>query len=154
MGLPLMLKGMALLRWGKPLEAIKTAEKLLKHDPLNIEFIKLLGRAAMAAKEPDIAIQTLAIAREQYPENVFILNWLGTLYMDTEQTRQGRECFEALAALRPNDPAALKALKDAMAIHSMAKEGWGEAATSTSSYRNLIKDEKEYPHCSSRTPRR
>ena len=142
-GLPLLLIGTAWLQLGKPLEAIKTAEKLLKKDPLNLEFIKLLGRAALAANAPEIAIQTLAIAREQYPDNIFVLNWLGNLYMDTAQTKQGRECFEALAALRPNDPAALKSLKDAMAIHSMSKEGWSDAATSANSYRNLIKNEKE-----------
>ncbi len=142
---PSVLKAMALLKAGKSMDAIKVAEKVLRKDPFNMDAVKALGRAAEAAKMPEIAIQALASVREQQPDNILVLNWLGALYMETGQTRAGRECFESLVSLKPNDGAALKSLKDAMAIHSMSSDGWSEASTSTSkdAYRRVMRDEKQ-----------
>ena len=142
-GAPSYLTATAQLKAGKPLDAMRGAEKLLRHDPLNLPFIKLLGQAAELAHAPEIAIQSLAIAREHYPDDPFILNWLGQLYMATDRSSEARECFEALCALQPNDAAALKALKDAMAVHSMSRDGWSATAAAGGSFRNMIKDEKE-----------
>lgn len=142
---PSVLRAMAMLKAGKTMEAIKIAEKVLRKDPFNLEAVKALGRAAEVAKMPEIAIQVLASVREQQPDNILVLNWLGALYMETGQTRAGRECFESLVSLKPNDAAALKSLKDAMAIHSMSADGWTDAAASTSkdAYRRIIRDEKQ-----------
>jgi tetratricopeptide (TPR) repeat protein len=123
----------------KPMEALKSAEKLMRADPLNLSFINLLGRAAVAAGMPEVAIQTLEIARDHHPENVELLKWLGNLYLDLNNTRDARLCFEEIYRLRPNDPQALKALKDAAALDTMQKGGWSEAG----SYRDRVHDTKE-----------
>jgi tetratricopeptide (TPR) repeat protein len=141
--LPSMISAHALLGSGKPMQAIQTIEKLLRKDPLNISHVKLLTKAAEAADEPEIAIQTLALAQEQHPGDTYILETLGQLYMKTNQSRLGRECFETLVALKPNDSASLKLLKDSMAIDSMAKDGWSDAAATGGSFRKMIRDEKK-----------
>ena len=123
----------------KPMEALKLAEKLMRADPLNLTFINLLGRAAVAAGMPEVAIQTLEIARDHYPKNVELLKWLGNLYIELKNTRDARLCFEEIYRLRPNDPKALKALKDSAALDTMQKGGWSDAG----SYRDVIKDTKE-----------
>ncbi len=141
--LPAFLTATAMLKSGKPLQALQSVEKLLLKAPLNLLYIRLLDTAAEAAGEYEIAIQTLDMAREHYPKDTFILSRLGHLYMETDQPRLGRECFETLCTLKPNDSAALKSLKDAMAIDSMTKDGWAEAHASGSSFRKMIRNEKE-----------
>jgi tetratricopeptide (TPR) repeat protein len=123
----------------KPMEALNSAEKLMRADPLNLTFINLLGRAAVAAGLPEVAIQTLEIARDHYPKNVELLKWLGNLYIELKNTRDARLCFEAFYRLRPNDPKALKALKDSAALDTMQQGGWNDAG----SYRDVMKDTKE-----------
>ncbi|MEI8140889.1 MAG: tetratricopeptide repeat protein [bacterium] len=137
-----LIKAQALLK-SKPMEALQAAEKLLLKDPLNLSYIKLLDKAAMAAGEPEIAIQTLASTKEHYPHDAELLERLGRLYMETDQPRLARECFETLCELKPQDSAALKLLKDAMAIDSMSKDGWEKVGTKGTKFTDLIRDRKE-----------
>ncbi|HRZ11132.1 MAG TPA: tetratricopeptide repeat protein [Kiritimatiellia bacterium] len=123
----------------KPAEALKSAEKLIRKDPLNLTFVNLLAQAAVAAEMPEVAIQTLEIARDHYPKNVDILKDLGRLYIETNQTHEARTTYETLNELRPNDPMIIKALKDTAALDTMKKGGWTEAG----SYRDVMKDAKE-----------
>ena len=142
-GLPNYIAGMIMLHAKQPAKALQVAEKLMRLDPLNLTFVKLLGHAAEATDYPEIAIQTIAVAREHNPGNADILSWLGRLYMQTHQPKLARECFEELCELRPNDGAALKSLKDAMAVDSMTRDGWAEAAATGGSFRGMMRDEKE-----------
>jgi tetratricopeptide (TPR) repeat protein len=142
-GLPTLLKARALLRSGRATQAVATIEGVFRSDPLNLSHLRFLSQAAEAAGEPEIGVQALALAREHYPRDPGVLNALGQLYVRTEQYRSGRECFEALCQMRPNDAAALKALKDAMALDSMSRDGWSETAASGGSFRRLIRDEKQ-----------
>ena len=137
-----LIKAQALLK-SKPMEALQAAEKLLLKDPLNLNYIKLLENAALAAGEPEIAVQTLAIAKEHYPQNTDLLERLGRLYMSTDQPRLARECFETLCEIKPQDSGALKLLKDAMAIDSMSKDGWEKVGTKGTKFTDLIRDRKE-----------
>jgi tetratricopeptide (TPR) repeat protein len=137
-----LIKAQALLK-SKPMDALLAAEKLLLKDPLNLNHIKLLENAALAAGEPEIAIQTLAIAKEHYPQDADLLERLGRLYSTTDQPRLARECFETLCELKPQDSAALKLLKDAMAVDSMSKDGWEKVGTKGTKFTDLIRDRKE-----------
>jgi tetratricopeptide (TPR) repeat protein len=137
-----LIKAQALLK-SKPMDALLAAEKLLLKDPLNLNHIKLLENAALAAGEPEIAIQTLAIAKEHYPQDADLLERLGRLYSTTDQPRLARECFETLCVLKPQDSAALKLLKDAMAVDSMSKDGWEKVGTKGTKFTALIRDRKE-----------
>ncbi len=141
-GLPNLFKAQALLK-SKPMEALQTAEKLLLKDPLNLSYIKLLDKAASAAGEPEIAIQTLTMTKEHYPNDTVLLERLGRLYSETDQPRLARECFETLCELKPQDSGSLKLLKDAIAIDSMSKGGWEKVGTKGTKFTDLIRDRKE-----------
>ena len=131
---------MAMTQVGKkPLQALKMAEKLLRMDPLNLSFINLLVKAAETADMPEVAIQSLEVAKDGYPGNVKVLNDLARLYQKVNRMRDARICYEEVSRLRPNDPKAIKTLKDAAALDTMQKGGWSEA----SSYRDVMKDAKE-----------
>jgi tetratricopeptide (TPR) repeat protein len=121
-----------------PLKALKASEKLLQADPLNKTFINLHVQAAEAAELPEAAILMLEVAREFYPRDIEILQKLGKLYLDNNLASKGREIFEILLSLKPNDPKFIKAYKDASAIDTMSK-GWTDAG----SYRDVMKDTAE-----------
>jgi len=77
--LPLFLKTVAMVKSKNTNEALVSAEELLKDNPLNSRFIKVFAQAAVNANLPEAAIQTLEIARDHCPNNILIINWLGTL---------------------------------------------------------------------------
>jgi len=141
-GLPSVMKAQALLK-SKPLQAIDAIEKLLRQDPLNLGHLNLLVKAATAAGEPEIAVDSLAIALEHYPHEPLILERLGRLYLQTDQPRLARQCLETLCELRPKDTAAIKMLKDSMALDSMSSGGWEKVGTKGTKFTDMIKDRKE-----------
>lgn len=140
--LPAYGKAMALLKSGKGEQAVMAAERLLRDDPLNAKYLLLLAQAAAAAGLTEAGVQALELAREYHPSNVVVINRLGALYLRDGRTREARECFERLCEISPNDPGAVKALKDAMALDSMSTDGWSRAADG-GTYRDVIKDTDE-----------
>lgn len=140
--LPAMISLFRMLKSGKALEALQKTEELLRKDPLNLHFIKFLCEAAEKADMPEVAIMTLSIMRDYYPENTDLLSQLGNFYTSANQLDEARECFETVADLKPQDAKAMKHLKDAMARDSMVRGGWNVAAEG-GSYRDVIKDTKE-----------
>jgi tetratricopeptide (TPR) repeat protein len=136
---PKYLMAQRLLKPEKAAEAVMAVEELLKDSPLDMNYIKLFVKAAALADLPEAAVQSLEIARDAYPEDVNIVNMLGTFYMKMGRTRSARECFERVCEMMPNDPDAVKQLKDALAIDSMDSGGWTQAT----SYRDIMKDSKE-----------
>jgi len=139
---PVLILGWLALKKGNTAKALQAGKQLLRKDPLFFPFIKLMCTAAEAADLPEVAIHTLTVAREHYPENPAILNWLGRLYTASDQLDEAQKCFEAVVTLRPHDTMAMRSLKDAMARDSMAKGGWREAGKTGSSYRDIMKDKK------------
>jgi len=142
-GLPLVVKAMLLTQAGKGGKAVVAAEKLLCKDPLNINFLHVFADAADKAGLPETAIQTLEIARDHFPDNAKVLRWLGDLYVEAGATKDGLACFEKLAKLKPQDPEVVRKLKDAMALNSMAKDGWTEAADTGGTFREMVRDTEE-----------
>ncbi len=141
-GLPLFCKYHLAMHGKRHLEALQLAEKLMSNDPFQPLFIKALGRAAEAAEMPEIAIQTLTLVREHIPDSTSILYWLGQLYLKTGQTQLALQCFEELVNANPNNSEALKALKDTMAVNSMNRDGWEDAARD-GGFRSAVKDTAE-----------
>jgi tetratricopeptide (TPR) repeat protein len=123
----------------KPIEALQAAERLMNRDPFNPSFYQLVVKAALAAGMPEVAVNALETAREITPDDVPLLRRMGELYQQTGDTARMRECFERVQALRPNDPKALKDLKDAQATDTMTKGRWTDAT----SYRDVMKDGDE-----------
>lgn len=122
-----------------PLKALRSAEELLKKDPSNLQFVKLLDEAAVAAELPEVAVQTWEMMRDYYPNDVDLLNRLGALYISIDEPMKGRDCLEVVARLRPKDQQALKALKDASALATLKKGNWEKEG----SFRDKMKDSKE-----------
>jgi len=141
--LPLYIKTFILLKRGKAMEALVEAEKLLRDDPLNVEFTKLFAEVADAANLPEAAVLSLEIARDYYPDNVSIMKLLGASYQQFGDVKKARETFEKLAELCPNDPAVVKSLKDSLALDSLKRDKWEETEEKGGTYRELIKDTKE-----------
>ncbi|MFO7871509.1 MAG: tetratricopeptide repeat protein [Kiritimatiellia bacterium] len=140
---PGYLRAQAMLKSGKADRALTAAETLLRNDPVNPRLVRTFAEAAASANLPSAAIQCLETAREHNPDNISILNYLGVLYQKTGRTRSARECFEKLCEISPNDPSAMKCLKDAMALDSMKTDGWQEASEQAGTYRDLIRDTDE-----------
>ncbi|MBP7275876.1 MAG: tetratricopeptide repeat protein [Kiritimatiellae bacterium] len=122
-----------------PVEALQAAERLMNSDPFNPSFYNLVAKTAQAADMPEVAVNALETAREVTPDDIELLRTMGALYKASDDTSKMRECFEHIQSLRPNDPRAIKDLKDAQAMDTMSKGRWTEAT----SFRDVMKDSDE-----------
>lgn len=138
-GLPTQMRASTLIKGGKYAQALVLCEKLLRQDVLNLTFARLFVDAALGSQMPEAAIMTMEMIREFYPEDVEVIARLGELYQKTGRMSSARECFEKLCELCPNDPSALKRMKDAMALDSMSSDGW-EAASQGGTFKDVLKD--------------
>jgi len=141
--LPTYLSALGLLKSGKHQAAMMMAERLLRDNPENSQYGRLFAEAAAAFDLPEAAILTLETVRDSNPEDVAVLSWLGALYQKLGRMRSARECFERLCEISPNDPSALKQLKDAMALDSMSSDGWEKNADKAGTFRDMLKDSDE-----------
>lgn len=123
-----------------PKAALEGAEKLLALDPLNHSFLKFFADAAEAGGLPEVAVQTLEIARPYYAKDVKFLRLLARLYIQANQPAGAKDCYAAVAELLPNDQLAIKNLKDAAALDTMKAGGWNDMK---SDFRAKLKDKKE-----------
>jgi tetratricopeptide (TPR) repeat protein len=123
-----------------PLGALEGAEKLLDIDPLNLPFLKFFAQAAVAADMPEIAVQTLEIAKPYFAKDVVFLRLLAQLYIATNQPAGAKDCYAAVAELLPTDQVAIKNLKDAAALDTMKSGGWNDMK---GDFRTKLKDKKE-----------
>jgi tetratricopeptide (TPR) repeat protein len=122
-----------------PLEALKATEELLAMDPFHAGFVHLNVQAAVAAGLPEAAILTLEVARESNATDVKLLRELASLYQEVDRMHDARLVYEEIARQLPNDPQAIKQLKDATALDSMQRGRWNEEGD----FRGKIKDSKE-----------
>ena len=123
-----------------PQAALAASEKLLEADPLNLPFLKLFSQAAQAADMPEVAVQSLEIARPYFAKDVAFLRMLAQLYIQTNQPAGAKDCYAAVAELLPNDQVAIKNLKDAAALDTMKTGGWEDTKKD---FRSKLKDQKE-----------
>ena len=76
------LKGMFTLMGARgklnkdPKAALEAAETLLAMDPLNLSFLKFFAQAAEAAEMPELAVQTMEIAKPYFLKDVEFLRLL------------------------------------------------------------------------------
>ena len=140
---PAFIPAIIAVKSGKGAKALAATDKLLRNNPLERRYMKLFADAAELAALPEAAVQILEIAREHYPDDGPVLECLGRHYQLARQNKKAIECFEKLCEMNPNNPAAIKAMKDAMALDSLEGDGWAEASEEGKSYRDLIKDTGE-----------
>jgi len=136
-----LIKTYSLLK-KNPQESLKQAELLMRDDPFNLTFVKMLTQAAVACELPEVAIQTLEIIKEhsgELKQKVAVLNQLTGLYKKLGDTAQAMEYAQEVVNLCPNDGKALKRYKDISALNTMNRGGWNQAK----SYRDVMKDKEE-----------
>ena len=141
-GMPQYLNTLSMIKQGKAAQAVASAEKLLRGDPLNPKYIRAFAEAAVMADLPEAAIQTLEIAREHVADDAVLLDIQGDLYMKLGDIPKAKECFDKVCELKPNDPKSIKKLKDALAMHSINRDRW-EDAEKGGSFRDRMKDTEE-----------
>ena len=140
--LPRFLVAQAMMKLGKNDKALKAANRLLEDNPLFKPYVMMYAKASEQAELPEAAVQMLEIMRDHYPEDGDVLEQLGRGYVAEGDTKKAIQCFEKLVDMRPNDSAALKELKDAMAVDSMTRDGWMEASEG-GTFRDVVKDTDE-----------
>lgn len=121
------MKISGLLKKGKGDEAIAEAEKLLKDNPLDIQFVKLFAETTFAANRPEAGRSTMEVVKDHIPlSDVSSLAILGRLYFSIQDYRRARECLERVHRAKPADSEVSKMLKDAEALATSGK--WEEAS--------------------------
>jgi tetratricopeptide (TPR) repeat protein len=138
---PAYLKALALFMTGKGLRAMEAADNLLRDSPIEKRYMLLFAQAAEQAGYPEASVLMLEIARDHFPEDEVILERLGHGYVAASRPKDAVVCFEKICEKRPNDPKPLKALKDAMALNSLASD-WNDMAEGDS-FRKGIRDVDE-----------
>jgi tetratricopeptide (TPR) repeat protein len=141
--LPAQIKVHALIRKGRGLDAVLACEELLRESPLNVTCINLFVEAALKAELPEAAAVTLEAVRDSFPDDVNMLRKMGELYTALGNHGEAKACFERVCELKPNDPDSVRALKNAMAMHSMNADGWSGSAARGGSFRDMMKDSRE-----------
>jgi tetratricopeptide (TPR) repeat protein len=139
---PAAMKVAKLIKTDKNQEAVLEAEKMLKKNVFNQTALNAFVDAAVAAKMPEEAVNALEMARDKFPEDIKIISRLGNLYQLAGRTTSAKECYERICEIAPNDPNALKDLKDAMAQDSLNTGGWERSKTS-GDFRAAVKDKDQ-----------
>ncbi len=141
-GLFKMLKVKSLVKSGKMAEAVMTAEELLSMDPLNLNFLKVFGEAAVAAGIGDAAVMSMTLAREHLPSsNIQIVELLGRLHFAMKDYAKAGEYLEKVAKFKPSSVEIAKMLKDSETLATL-NSGW-EDSEKKSDWRGALASQEE-----------
>ena len=131
---------------GKRELIILDCERIFLEDPNNVGVRNKLARAAAELGDKETAIIAYESAREVSPTDAECLRQLGRLYRERFEASHDRkdlnlalERFEALQALRPNDPEAKNEGQALAARRATIDGGWEE----TTSFRDVVRDEDQ-----------
>jgi tetratricopeptide (TPR) repeat protein len=141
--MPAFMGAQRSLKSGNLLEALTQSEKLLQDDPFNLKYALLFAEAAAASGIPEAGAMTLTFVSDNSPGDPKVLTAVGGYYASIGDSSNARQCYEQVCVLRPDDPDALKRLKDIMAVDSMASDGWDEMRRTKGSFRDVLKDSDE-----------
>lgn len=95
--------------------AVNALEKAVSLDPKNAEYRINLALVYVSAPPSDNPMQGIMMLRElnqQYPDNVEVLNQLGSLAIQTNQLDKAMERLEKAIALDPNNTTTICLLAD------------------------------------------
>lgn len=140
--IPIMAKVLAMQK-NKTDKALVAAEKLLQLDPLNTQFVLTFADTANLAGYPEAALHSLEVAKDHSPDDKKLLKKLSDLYLEAEDAPAARDCLARLHELMPTDADIAKAYKNAMALTSMSRDGWQQAAEGDGTYRDAMKSTDE-----------
>ena len=139
---PLLAKGQVeLMR--NPVDALKTAEQILKSDPNSMSAHKLLAQAAIACEFPKTAILSLQIVTKNAPKDEEALKDLARAHAANGEGEKAERIFAELMRLHPNDLRLADELKDISARKTLAEGGYEALSSGTGSYRDVLKNKDQ-----------
>jgi tetratricopeptide (TPR) repeat protein len=139
---PLLGKGQVELM-SNPVNALKTAESILKSDPNSMAAHKLLARAAIACEFPKTAILSLQIVTKNSPKDEEALKDLARAYADNGEGEKAERIFAELMRLHPGDLQLADELKDISARKTLNEGGYEALSSGTGSYRDVLKNKEQ-----------
>ena len=95
---------------GKPAEAQRQVEEVLKQNPRSSEALVLSGRMALAKRNGKDAVQAFRTVLHDRPEMATVQYLLGKAYQLTGDTNLAKESFERAVALYPDQVDAKRSL--------------------------------------------
>lgn len=123
-------------------EALELAETLLDINPTNSKFNEVYFEAAQRSDYPEALLAAMEILHDNCPDDLNLLMKMGKAYMEAEVYDKARDCFQQIAAARPNDLSIQKLIKDAEARNTMTAGGWEENAGKQGGFQQLIRDKE------------
>ncbi|MFZ2655401.1 MAG: tetratricopeptide repeat protein [Victivallales bacterium] len=127
----------------KPLDALRHAEDALALNLKSLSALNLMAQAGHDLNARFISIEALEIAREYFPKNVTVLDWLADEYGADKQGTKALRIRQEIASLKPGDLDAQQKVRAAAALATMDENKWEDKATGDDSYRNLLKSKGE-----------
>ncbi|HCE45860.1 MAG TPA: hypothetical protein DET40_20130 [Lentisphaeria bacterium] len=127
----------------KPLDALRNAEDALAINLKSLSALNLLAQTGRDLNARFITIEALEIAREFFPKNVTVLDWLADEYGADKQGTKALRVRQEIAALKPGDLDAQQQVRAAAALATMSENKWEDKASGDDSYRNLLKSKGE-----------
>lgn len=110
---------------GRPAEAERQVEEVLKANPRSSDGLILSGRMALARRNGKDAVQAFRIVLHDQPDLATVHYLLGQAYQLTGETNLAKESFERAVALYPNQVDA----KRSLAVLETRSGRYGQART-------------------------
>lgn len=135
--------GRAHLARKKPLEALRNAEEMLAVNLKSLAALNLLAQAGRDLNARFITIEALEIAREYFPKNIPVLDWLADEYAANKQGTHALRIRQEICVLRPEDLTAQQKVRAAAALATMQSGKWEEKGGGDESYRKILKNQDD-----------
>ena len=139
---PMVAKGQLALR-KNPQEAIQIAEQILNSDANSVGAHKIVAEAALALDMPRTAVMSLEVMHRNSPEDKDVAFQLVDACIAASDKPKAEKILNKLREVLPNDGEVYQKLKDLSARQSLDEGGYSKLGTSTSSYRDVLKDKEE-----------
>ena len=119
-------------------KALLSFEKILVHDPVNIQLLKIAGKCAKSLKLIDSSIECFESVRILMPRDVKNLKQLGDLYKtEVGDLEKAKECYANILQYDKNNHAARKGISDVAALGTIEKGSYDDMS---SSFLTKVKD--------------
>lgn len=119
-------------------QALIAAQRALNIDPSMLEGHRLLARAHLAKREPDLAREALEGLVARWPEDVWATEALGRLAMEAGHADEAVSRYRALVRLKPRSPGAYLRLGEALERSGQRAEAHEAMAKCTRSVRRSL----------------
>ncbi len=135
--------GRAQLARKKPMDALRNAEDMLAVNLKSLSALRLMGEAGRDLNARFITIEALEIAREYFPKNIPVLDWLADEYAANKQGTNALRIRQEISSMKPDDLGAQQKVRAAAALATMETNKWEDKDGGDEGYRNLLKSKND-----------